>query len=300
MKNLLIFTLSVVWAYTLSAQTKYEDSLRLESTIDWLEEKLTYNYYNESDEEWWINRFTFNKGSKSVTIKNIASPHLEAVTDKTYLQLNFRLNELNPYTIQVSENETNAGRLVKGKTIRIGAYDKAIKRVKNGRLSNNQSFLYLSIPHFFEDSLQNYTESIAQRLEEAIRLSTRIYNESHQQNMNSIKSMLAGNFTDPSGNNWIINEIFDNTFEITVVSASDDLLNKYFIQLGDELLVNWISEQRMSQIILSRSDEPEMTYVSEDLSIQFRNTNEFIWSINSTPVNIVRDWREEHLEAKYR
>ena len=300
MKNLLIFTLSVVWAYTLSAQTKYEDSLRLESTIDWLEEKLTYNYYNESDEEWWINRFTFNKGSKSVTIKNIASPHLEAVTDKTYLQLNFRLNELNPYTIQVSENETNAGRLVKGKTIRIGAYDKAIKRVKNGRLSNNQSFLYLSIPHFFEDSLQNYTESIAQRLEEAIRLSTRIYNESHQQNMNSIKSMLAGSFTDPSGNNWIINEIFDNTFEITVVSASDDLLNKYFIQLGDELLVNWISEQRMSQIILSRSDEPEMTYVSEDLSIQFRNTNEFIWSINSTPVNIVRDWREEHLEAKYR
>ncbi len=300
MKNLLIFTISVFLSLMVGAQTKYEDSLRLESTIDWLEDKLTYNYYNENDDEWWINRFTFNKGSESVTIKNIASPHLEAVTDKTYLQLNFRLQELNPYTIQIAENENNAGRLVKGKTIRIGAYNKSIKRVKNGRLSNNQSFLYLSIPHFFEDSLQNYTETIGLRLEEAIRLSTRIYNQSHQQNMASIQSMLAGKFTEPSGNTWIIDEIFNKTFEVSVVSASDDLLAKHFVQLGDELIVNSITGEGMSQFALSTSDAPEMTYTSKELTILFRNTNEFIWTIGSTPVILVRDWREEYLEAKYR
>ena len=102
----------------LNAQATYEDSARFESTIEWLEDKLTYNYYNETDDEWWINRFTFNDHSETVTIKNINSPEIEAVSDKTYLQLNFRLEELNPFTIQVQKNTSNAGRLVKGKVIR--------------------------------------------------------------------------------------------------------------------------------------------------------------------------------------
>ena len=49
---------------------------------------------------------------------------------------------------------------MKGKVIRVGAYDKTIRRVKNGRLSTNQSFIYISIPTFLEDSLENYTKRL--------------------------------------------------------------------------------------------------------------------------------------------
>ena len=118
MKNLMTYLACIGFTTILNAQATYEDSARFESTIEWLEDKLTYNYYNETDDEWWINRFTFNDHSETVTIKNINSPEIEAVSDKTYLQLNFRLEELNPFTIQVQKNTSNAGRLVKGKVIR--------------------------------------------------------------------------------------------------------------------------------------------------------------------------------------
>lgn len=299
MKNLSTFLIILCVGHTLLAQNKYEDSLRLESTIEWLEDKLTYNYYNESDDEWWINRFTFNESSETVTIKNIASPHLEAVSDKTYLQLNFRLEELNPYTIQVSETESNTGRLVKGKTIRIGAFDKSIKRVKNGRLSTNQSFIYLSIPSFLEDSAQNYSETIAQKLEEVIRLSTRVYNQDHKSNMNSLKRMLHGQFVEESGTRWVVNNLFDNVIELTVSSKTNELVAKHVISLGDQLEVTSISNAGLEQHQLERKDGPEINYSDGTLGIKLINTNEFIWD-NTIPTVLIRDWTAEYDSPKYR
>ena len=73
MKNLMTYLACIGFTTILNAQATYEDSARFESTIEWLEDKLTYNYYNETDDEWWINRFTFNDHSETVTIKNINS-----------------------------------------------------------------------------------------------------------------------------------------------------------------------------------------------------------------------------------
>ncbi len=278
----------------LNAQATYEDSARFESTIEWLEDKLTYNYYNETDDEWWINRFTFNDHSETVTIKNINSPEIEAVSDKTYLQLNFRLEELNPFTIQVQKNTSNAGRLVKGKVIRVGAYEKSIRRVKNGRMATNQSFIYISIPEFLEDSLENYSQNIAQKLEEAIKLSTKMYNRGVDQNVKVLSKMLYGQFTNESGTKWIIQKVFENSFEIKTY-RENDLLELHYLTLGENLQVNTIKPDHSGYQNLQLQDDKNLTYSNSQQKIEFISWNEILWSEGGQNFLLIRDWSAEGL-----
>ena len=289
MKNLITLLVCFCLGSAIHAQSTYEDSTKLESTIQWLEDRLTYNYYNESDDEWWINRFTFNDESETITIKNIASPHLESVSDKTYLQLNFRLEELNPFTIQIQKNNSNAGRLVKGKVIRVGAYDKSIKRVKNGRLSTNQSFIYISIPAFLEDSLENYSQNIALKLEDAIKLSTKIYNKGTPENNKVLKEMLFGQFTDESGSKWSIQKVFENTYEIRS-SNNETLTGLYFLTIGDTLQLNSITAESSSYQTLQLTDDSDLTFSNGTVSIQFISWNEFLWTSEGKNTLLIRDW----------
>lgn len=289
MKNLMILWACICWLTGANAQSKYEDSTKLELTIAWLEDKLTYNYYNESDDEWWINRFTFNEESETITIKNIASPHLESVSDKTYLQLNLRLEELNPFTIQVQKNSSNAGRLVKGKIIRVGAYDKSIKRVKNGRLSTNQSFLYIAIPSFLEDSLENYSQNIAQKLEDAIKLSTKIYNKTFDQNRSLLNNMLPGNFLDHAGTKWFIQQVFENTYEVRNTDQ-DQLIGIHFLTLGDDLQVHTISANQSNYQKLQLQEGSELNFSNTEMSITFISWNEILWKKGESSILLIRDW----------
>ncbi|MEQ8473382.1 MAG: hypothetical protein RIC35_19450 [Marinoscillum sp.] len=292
MKNLTIICILILSSDAIKAQSKAEDQLILNQAIEWLEDKLTYNYFNVEDDEWWINRFTFNDASKTVTIKNIASPHLEAVSDKTYLQLNFRLEDLNPYTIQVQQSLKNNGRLVKGKTIRVGAFDKSISRSKNGTLSTNQSFIYFSIPEFFEDSVENYTQNIVDKITSAVLLSTKIYAGSDEENIKSLYQVIDGRFI-ANNQYWEVSNLFADTYSIDVINENNETQARYFIKVlsGSKLeLTAFLKDQSTQMVILDKLEGSELIYGNSEIQWYFKNANEVEISSGAEKQALIRDW----------
>lgn len=290
MKNLLLIGLFLLCkpAFT---QTKDQDQLIMNQTIEWLEERLTYNYYNVEDSEWWINRFTFNDGSQTITVKNIASPQIQAVTDKTYLQFNFRLENLNPYTITIQKSLKNNGRLVKGKTLRVGAFDKSISRSKNGTLSANQSFIYFSIPDFFEDSVKNYTQEIADRLSSAVLLASKIYGDDDP--TTSIQRVINGRFTSDS-QYWEVSKIFDQTYSFDVTDEHGNISAKYFINIlnsGQQLEVTEFKKSTQTKLtILDKQPGNDLIYTKEQTKWHFKNYNEIEITLGQETHQLIRDW----------
>ncbi len=260
----------------------------LKESIQWLKDKLTYNYYNESDSEWWLNRFSYNTKSQTITIKNIASPRLESVSDKTYLQLNFRLEELNPFSIQIQKNTSNMGRLVKGKVIRVEAYEKVIKRVKNGRLTTNQSFIYVSVPAFMEDSLEQFSQSIAHQLERAITLATKVHNKGTEANIITLRKLLLGKFTDGAETTWDITEVFTNTFEIRVLHA-EALVGIKYLSTGETLKMTVIAPGLSEHWVLQARKGQELAYAYADKKITFVSQNKVIWNDGMNSTVLLRD-----------
>lgn len=285
------------------AQNRELDRQELDRTVEWLEDKLTYNYYNVEDGEWWVNRFTYNDGSETITVKNISAPQIQAVSEKTYLQLNFKLEDLNPYTILVQNTPKNNGRLVKGKTIRVGAYDKAIHRSKNGKLSTNQSFLYFAIPDFFEDSVENYSQNIADKLSLAISLSTRVYAGSTAENLQILDKILTGRFVDSTAT-WLISQPFGNTYEIEVFDQNNDSQASYYLKPstnGEQIQVTSIKPDQPASIdSLMLTTDGHLKYINANQSWFFVNENEIKVSIGTEDYLLIRDWTYAYSAPKYR
>lgn len=300
--RLLLCSLLTIIHFITQAQNSYsEDSLRLAQNLEWLEAKLTYNYYNVDDEEWWINRFTYNEASKSITIKNIASPQLQAVSDKTYLQLNFQLEDLNPYTISVEKNDTNAGRLVVGKTIRLGAYhhDKAIKKTRNGQISSQISFVYLSIPKHYEDSVSSYTENIAARLTEAIILSTRLQGQADaRKNTLVLNELLQDQFTSAT-QSWTISALYPSVLEITIHDQDHAFLEKRFLRFQPSGELEWtiLSPDAPTKSFLLKPDPKNTLHYSDEThQFTFFTINEFSYTENGQSMTLIRDWTFDELK----
>lgn len=303
MKNTLAFMTLILISWVTAAQSKADDRFILDQTIEWLEDRLTYNYFNVEDDEWWINRFTFNDGSQTVTIKNIASPQLQAVTEKTYLQLNFKLENLNPYTIQVQKTEKNAGRLMKGSTIRVGAFDKSIHRSKNGKLSTDQSFIYFSIPEFFEDSVENYSQQIVDHLSKAILLSTRIYSGTNDENRKAVESVLKGRFI-ADNQYWEVRCPFPKVYEITVLEQDGEAASKHFVKVlsgGSQIEVAEFSRDRPTTLTtLTKSEGDKLIYRNEEVQWHFKNSNEIEITNGANSHSLIRDWTYMFDVPKYR
>jgi hypothetical protein len=300
-----VFISILLVPHLLTAQSQLEDSMRLASAIEWLEDKLTYYYYNVDDDTWWNNRFTFNDGSKTITIKNIASPYPQAVTGKTYLELNFHLSDLDPYSIAVEERPSNAGRLVKGKTIRVGAFeDQAIKRSRNGRRSNEQSFIYFSVPDFFEDSIQNFSQSIADKLSLAVDLSTRIYPASTPQaNLSMIRTLLHGRFKSEY-NYWVFRQPFPALFELLLLDENLELTGKRYIKFLSEkesVEVTTIYPDEFTDVhLLSIDQENPLRLFNDQFELSFQSINQFTLQHEGASTIYIRDGTFDPLKARYR
>lgn len=301
MKSTFIFSLlCFIFLHVAHAQDTYStDSLRLAQTIEWLENKLTYNYYNTDDQEWWINRFAYNQENQTITIKNIASPQLQSISDKTYLQLHFKLEDLNPYTISIEKTVTNAGRLVIGKTIRVGAYhhDKAITKTRNGQIASHISFLYLAIPQYFEDSVSTYTENIVEKLQLAIQLATRVYARPDMDwQINRLTARLNDLFSSET-QNWHIQTLFPGQQEITVTDRSGSLIGKYFLRFTQSG-VEWTSLKPNEPALVSllrKSSENQLIFQDDTHTLSFRNMNEFTYTEQGQTQLLIRSWSETSL-----
>lgn len=305
MKYLITCLTFLLFFHHSNAQSQEEDSLQLAQAIEWLEGKLTYHYYNVDDNEWWINRFTYNRGSQTVTIKNIASPRPQAVTDKTYLELNFRLKDLNPYTINVEERTSNAGRLVAGKTIRVGAFDNnAISRTKNGRLSTKQSFIYFSIPKFFEDSVASYSQDIVDKLTLAVELATKIYPQrTDSENVSLIKPILRDRFKSDN-NYWVFRQPFPELFEILILDTDLELIGKQYLRIPDDgafvELTKLYTAQPPETYNLNADEENGLHFMDEQTAFTFETEHKFTFFEKGVKSTFIRDATFDWGKAKYR
>lgn len=291
--------------HLLAAQNQLEDSMKLASAIEWLEDKLTYYYYNVEDDTWWNNRFAYNDGSQNITIKNIASPYPEAVTGKTYLELDFLLQDLDPFSIAVEERKNNAGRLVKGKTIRVGAFDdQAVIRSRNGRRSNEQSFIYFSIPDYFEDSISDYSQNIADKLSLAIELSTRIYPAKEQkENLDLIRGLMYGRFRSDSVY-WVFRNPIPMLYEVLVLNSNLELMGKKYIQLplnDQSIEITTIYPGEVTEVEKLRiNPENQLHMFNEQRALIFETINQYTFIDGNVQHTFIRDGTFDPLKARYR
>ena len=171
---LFLITSAVVMS---KAQTVEQDSSDFGATMDWLERKLTYNYFDPTNQQWWVNVIQ-KKENGAYTIKNIAAKHPEHVTEKIYHQRTFFMWDLNPKTVSVSEVPKDLGRFIKGKLVRLEGFkgENKILNTKDGRRGSSVSYIHISIPEFLEDSLQGYSLQVKEKLATALYLNARVFN----------------------------------------------------------------------------------------------------------------------------
>ena len=305
--GLFFLSLSLV-PLALISQSKDEDLVVLQQTAEWLEQKLTYHYYNIDDEEWWNNRFDFDPKTFKATIRNISTEKLGAIQDRTHMQRVFQFGDLNPYTINIEEAQNNSGRLVKGKTIRIGTYQQAkdISQIKNGAVPSTASFLYLSIPKAYEDSTSNYAESIAEKFEKAILVATKVYHTGGFESDASqlIKVLEDDRFLSPDKMSLTINKIYEDALELEQYDADEQLVRKAYLKINpDQKTIQWVSLQGnkpVTDIPLTFGEEYDFELKGSDIHLFFVNKHEFHLVENGNETIFIRDNSFEKGRPYYR
>ena len=215
MSRFFVLTFFIIRVVMSSAQTLEQDSTSLAITMDWLERKLNYNYYDATNEQWWVNVIQENENG-AYTIKNISAKHPKHVTEKVYYQRSFFMWDLNPKTVSVSEVPKDMGRFIKGKLVRLEGFkgENQISTTKDGIKGSNVSYLHISIPGFLEDSLQDYSQLMKERLSTALYLNARVFNSKDvKKNEATVFQTLRGNY---------INE--DSTSYLNFDSVADGLV----------------------------------------------------------------------------
>lgn len=190
-----ITAISVI-PFTTPAQIREIDSAILVSYFEFLDQKLSYSYYNPELKNWWINKFDYKFDERRIIIKNTASKDPRIILGKKYIEKSFRLDDMNPFTIDKVHLDHVEGRMVVGEEIILYTvkHKPLISKKTNGVSGSSQSFLHISIPTHIEDSI-HVTDSIIQIFKEIINYATTIHNlKDKEANKRLIFETLSGNF----------------------------------------------------------------------------------------------------------
>jgi len=140
----------------------------LEVSLAWLAEHLDYQYYNEDQGKWWINRFDYSPEKSSVRIQNASANHPRDAGSKQWIHRKLALSQLDPRSVTVDEVLKHRGRIVKGKVLVVYTVgkDRIINKSIDGVVASSESFLQFAIPEkvlenqgYFADSLRYHLQS---------------------------------------------------------------------------------------------------------------------------------------------
>lgn len=204
MKYSLLIILSLQ-SLILSAQNPELDQSRYEAAAEWLDSKLNYIYFDSEDQRWWKNTFYVNE-NKEVTIKHISSdrPNTANISDKNYTIRTFKIQDIDPNSLKVSNVKKSRGRIVKGKMLelRTFGYQNLISKTINNRKASSTSYLFLSFPTAVTDSISDYAEVVRDKFKEAIAASTQIYPSDYEHDVERVLKILTGEFQSDGGKTW--------------------------------------------------------------------------------------------------
>lgn len=203
--------LLILCGFWSQAQNAEADTITFEQSFAWLERKLTFNYYDPTNEHWWVNRIQKNEDGTH-TIKNIAAKHPKKILNKVYHNRTLFLWDLSPNSVSVITLDRDQGRFVKGKIVRVEGYtdEKTIQVVKDGKVGSKVNYIHISVPEILEDSVGGYAEQLAERLKQTLRLSARLYNRNNtEDNITAIFKAFRGKYKNEEGNILIDFEVMD-------------------------------------------------------------------------------------------
>lgn len=230
--RIILTILSIFTCIVIFAQSPEDDEVTYNNAVDWLNSKLEYVYYDENSGKWWTNTFYSNE-NKEVTIKQISArnPKTANMKEKQYTIRKFRIQDINPYKIEIKEVKESTGRFVKGKLLEIHTFDGEAKIHKtiNNRKATSTSFLYFVFPEALTDTLTNYPELVRDKLFDAVVAATKIYPIDTEGNKTLIMETLKGEYESDSGKKWIAEKRFDGILKI----AADDR-DRYFGYDGEK------------------------------------------------------------------
>ncbi len=287
MKFFLIFFLAI--SLSSVAQTAEQDSSGFEATMQWLERKLTYNYFDPTNQQWWVNVIQ-KKENGAYTIKNIAAKHPEHVTEKVYHQRTFYLWDLNPKTITVSEVPNNLGRFIQGNLVRLEGFkgENKIATMKDGRVGSKVSYIHISIPKFLEDSLQGYAIEVKEKLSAALYLNARLFNTNDlEKNVKATFDTFRGNYLSEDSTTYLDFEVVgdrlarfkirdESQTRVGTIGYDEDIERVYyFLASTDDHFISLFEFDSMARNIVLKSEKNR-------INILGRNTIEFLIDGNST------------------
>lgn len=194
----------------LNAQNEV-DKVEWQSTIDWIERKMTFNYYDPINEHWWINRIQVNENG-TYTVKNIAAKHPSKVLGKKYHNRTFNFYDLNPNTVSIIDLPTGQGRFVKGKIVRAECFkdEKDISVKKDGKVGSKVGFIHISVPQELLDSTESYAAELKTRFAKAAFLDSRLYNTGNlEDNITAVFKSLRGNYSSEDGTSNLKFDLID-------------------------------------------------------------------------------------------
>jgi hypothetical protein len=268
MKKLLTYIILIIPVISFCQPTE-EDENQFRLAIDWLENKLTYNYYDPVSQKWWLNSFYVND-EKDVIIKNIrtSSPNSVNVKEREFHQRSFNIKDINPNRITINEAKTNHGRIVKGKRLELHTFGnrKDIHHKINNRSGTDLPFFQFSFPNSISDSISVYANDVKAKMAEAIISITKIYaSQNFEDNKQKILSILNGTFKSTEGKVIEAERKFEH---VILLSISEDSENYFgFLPNEDLFHVTSISDDGVeskryqfgkgSKLILQNMDDPE-------------------------------------------
>lgn len=281
MHKLFVYLLILLSPALGHSQPNEEDELVFKTSVEWLNRKLEYIYYDETSQKWWLNKFYVNE-NKYVTIKNIftSNPRSASIREKTYHTRTFQIENINPYQISMRKITKNQGRIVKGTLLELKTVEnrKDIHHKINDRTGTDVSFLQISLPSFMTDSIPDYAESMQKKLKEAIIAATKVYSTtSLEENKNKIFEGLTGTFTSESGDEMQGVKKFDN-----VISIGGESSENYFVFTPSENLFSLTSlsgdgiDIKKYQLVEDEKILLQNTKESEDI-ISFETINSFVF-----------------------
>lgn len=265
----------IIWLFTtqLVAQSPAEDKVRFNSAVDWLNNKLDYLYYDNNNGNWWNNTFYMNE-DRVVTIKQISSktPQTANIKNKNYTIRKFKIEDINPYTIQIKEVDESIGRFVKGQLLEIHTFSdkKNIHKTINNRRATSTSFLHLSFPTALTDTLVNYPELVKEKFYEAVISTTMVYASNASSNKEMIMSIMEGAFQKEDGSEMISEAVFENTLKLETENAfsffgyDESKQQFYFNTVSNEgVNTDYFQIKEDIHLILESVEDPDKTILFE-------------------------------------
>ncbi|MFY0685945.1 MAG: hypothetical protein JXQ90_02210 [Cyclobacteriaceae bacterium] len=179
------------------SQIRLIDSAEHAANKEYLVRKLSFTYYSDDQNLWWINRMSYDKKSGELVYRNNSAEDPRKISGKKYIQRSFLLSDLNPYNIEKLHIGKTVGRIVKGEEIILHTVknERKITKVLNTLNATPQSFLHISIPEYLDDSV-HLADSVIMKFKESVFYETRLSNKgSFEENVQQVMDALKGDFT---------------------------------------------------------------------------------------------------------